>query len=111
MCLRINPAAGMQRIEGRQGRLRAQVGMPPAGNELLGLDEELDLADAAATELDVVACDRDFAVAAMGVDLPLDRMDVRDRGVVEVFAPTATSPTQTRALIIAARSQFWPIVS
>ena len=98
--------------------------MPAAGDELLGLHEELDLADAAAAELDVVALDRDLAMAAIGVDLPLHRVDVGDRGEVEIFAPdegrelraeavspAAISPAQGRALIIAARSQFWPTLS
>ena len=61
--------------------------MAAAGDELLGLDEELDLADAAAAELDVVAFDRDLAMAAIGVDLPLHRVDVGDRGEIEIFAP------------------------
>ena len=61
--------------------------MAAAGDELLGLHEELDLADAAAAELDVVALDRDLAVTAIGVDLPLHRVDVGDGGEVEIFAP------------------------
>ncbi len=98
--------------------------MAAAGDQLLGLHEELDLADAAAPELDVVALDRDLVVAAVGVDLPLHRLDVGDRGVVEIFAPdegrrrsrrnaspAAMSPAQGRALIIAARSQFCPVLS
>ena len=52
--------------------------MPAAGDQLLGLREELDLADAAAAELDIVALDRDLAVAAIGVDLPLHLVDVGD---------------------------------
>ena len=65
----------------------AQLGMAAAGDELLGLHEELDLADAAAAELDVVALDRDLVVAAIGVDLALHGVDVGDRGEVEIFAP------------------------
>ena len=65
----------------------AQFRMPAAGDQLLGLHEELDLADAAAAELDVVALDRDLAVAAIGVDLPLHRVHVGDRGEVEILAP------------------------
>src|SRR5579864_5874926 len=61
--------------------------MPAAGNELLGLRKELDLADAATAELDVVAFDRDRAMAAVGMDLLLHRMNVGDGGVVEIFAP------------------------
>ena len=62
-------------------------GPPAAEDELLGLDEELDLADAAAPELDVVAGDRDLVMAAHGVDLPLHRVHVGDRGEIEIFAP------------------------
>ena len=65
----------------------AQVGIAAAGDQLLGLREELDLADAAAAELDVVAFDRDLAVAAIGVDLALERVHLGDRGEVEIFAP------------------------
>ncbi len=54
---------------------------------MLGLHEKLDLADAAAAELDVVAGDRDLLVAAEGVDLPLHRVHVGDRRVVEVAPP------------------------
>ena len=61
--------------------------MPAAGNELLGLDEELDLADAAAAELDIVALDGNLVVAAIGMDLPLHRVDVGHRGEVQILAP------------------------
>ena len=54
---------------------------------MLGLGEELDLADAAAPELDVVARDGDAAEAAEGVDLPLHRVHVGDGGEVEILAP------------------------
>ena len=53
--------------------------MAAAGDQLLGLHEEFDLADAAAAELDVVALDRDLVVAAVGVDLPLHRLRCRRR--------------------------------
>ncbi len=110
-------------VERRQRGLDAQLRMPAAGDELLGLHEELDLADAAAAELDVVPLDRDLVVPAIGMDLALHRVDVGDRGEVEILAPderrelasnaspAATSPAQGRALIIAARSQFWPRLS
>ncbi len=58
-----------------------------AGDQLLRLHEELDLADAAAPELDVVARHRDRAEAAVGVDLPLHGVDVGDGRIVEVLAP------------------------
>ena len=61
--------------------------MPPARDQLLRLHEELDLADAAAPELDVVALDRDLVVALVGRHLALHRVHVGDRAVVEIFAP------------------------
>ena len=82
-----DPAALGERRQRRQRLAAAQLGMPAAGDELLGLHEELDLADAAAAELDVVALDRDLVVAAVGVDLALQRLDVGDRRVVEIFPP------------------------
>jgi hypothetical protein len=57
------------------------------------------------------------------VDLALDRVDVGDGREVEVLAPDerlqlgqerlprAKSPAQIRALMCAARSQFWPTLS
>ena len=65
----------------------AHLRPPAAENELLCLDEEFDLADAAAAELHVVARHDDAVVTAHGVDLPLHRVDVGDGGVVEIFAP------------------------
>ncbi len=61
--------------------------MAAAGNQLLGLHEELDLADAAAAELDVVALDRDLAMALVDVDLPLHRVHVAERDEIEIFSP------------------------
>ncbi len=53
----IDPAAGSERIKRRDGLAAAQRGVAAAGDELLGLHEELDLANAAAAELDVVSLD------------------------------------------------------
>ena len=64
----VDPAAGGERSQHGHGPAATQIGVASAGNELLGLDEELDLANAAATELDIVALDSDFAVAAIGVE-------------------------------------------
>ncbi len=61
--------------------------MAAAGDELLRLGEELDVADAASPELDVVAFDRDGAVALELMHPPLHGVDVGDRGEVEIFAP------------------------
>ena len=65
----------------------AQARIAPAPDELLGLDEQLDCADAAGAQFYVVAGPGDLAAAAMGVDLALDRMDVLDRREVQVLAP------------------------
>ena len=65
----------------------AQRRIAPAGDQLLRLHEELDLADAAAPALDVVAEHAHRPVPAMRMHLPLDRMDVGDRREVEVFSP------------------------
>ena len=85
--LRLDPARLRQRPQRRAGGRRPRFRQSAAEDQLLGLDEELDLADAAATDFEVVAGDPDPAVAAMRVDLPLDRMDVADRGEVEKAAP------------------------
>ena len=74
----------LQRV---QRRTHPQLRMAAAGNQLLGLREELDLADAAAAELDVVAFDRDLALAAIGLHLPLHVVDVGDRREIEMLAP------------------------
>ena len=59
-------------------------------------------------------------MAAHGMNLALHRMDVGDRGIIEIAAPderrelsrkaspSLRSPAMGRALMIAARSQFWP---
>jgi hypothetical protein len=83
----IDPSARGKHGEHVDRAASAQFGKSPAGDELLGLNEELDLADAPPPELDVVATHSDVTVAAMGVDLALDRVDVRYGGEIHVFAP------------------------
>src|SRR5262249_8579566 len=61
--------------------------VPSGGDQLLGLDEEFDLANATPSEFYVVALDRDLAMASIGMDLLLHFMDIRNRGVIEIFAP------------------------
>src|SRR6185437_1876493 len=56
-------------------------------DQLLGLREKLDFADAAAAKLDVMAFDRNLAVSAVGVDLPFHGMHVGDGSEIEIFAP------------------------
>ena len=61
--------------------------MPAAGDQLLGLGEELDFADAAAADLDVMAFDRDLTLAAIGLHLPLHVMDVGEGCEIQMLAP------------------------
>ena len=68
----VDPAAGGERGQHGDGLAAAQIGVASAGNELLGLDKEDDLADAAAAQLDIVALDRDFTMPDMGMNLPPD---------------------------------------
>ena len=88
--------AGLRRRRGRRATSAssapcvdgdAQVGMAPAQDQLLGLGEEFDLADAAAPQLDVVARHRDLAMADMGMDLALDGLDVLDGGEIQIAPP------------------------
>ena len=64
----------------RQGANRAARGwlakprVAATGNELLCLSEELDLTNATAAQLNVVARNGDVVVSAVRIDLPLDRM-------------------------------------
>ena len=84
---RLDPAARGEPLQRVERARRAQVRLAAAGDELLRLHEELDLADAAAPELDVVAGNGDVPEAAVGVDLPLHGVDVGDRREVEILAP------------------------
>ncbi len=76
-----------QLLKRLEGPARPELGVSASGDELMGLDEELDVADAAPSELDVVAGHRNSAVALMRMDPPLHGVDVGDRGEVEIFAP------------------------
>src|SRR3954465_2146260 len=69
--LAANPAALGQIFERHQRLAAAQLRMPASRDELLGLDEELDLANAPAPELDVVTLDRDLVMALIGGHLAL----------------------------------------
>src|SRR3546814_21002056 len=61
-----------QRGQRLDGARRAQGRLAAAPDELLGLGEKLDLADAAAPERYVMAVDGDHRAALVRVDLPLD---------------------------------------
>ena len=82
-----NPSGGGQPAQCRAGFRYAQCRVAAAPDQLLGLGEEFDFADAAAAKLDIVPVDGDFAAAAMRRDLPLDRMNIFDGGEIEMLAP------------------------
>src|SRR5580700_7534937 len=116
--LGIDPAALGERRKRGDRLAAAQLAVAAAGDELLGLGEELDLADTAAAELDVMALHRDLAMAAIGMDLLLHRVHGGAGAEAELLPPTEgeslpnerfparRSPALDRALISAARSQF-----
>ena len=83
----IDPAIGGERGKRCDRTMSTQLGMAAPGYKLLCLHKKFDLADAAAAELDVVTLDRDLAVAAIGMDLPLHFVNVGDRRVVEISSP------------------------
>src|SRR5580765_4985091 len=76
-----------QRAQGLAGAAQPQRRIAPAKNQLLGLDEELDFADAASPQLHVMTEHLDGTATAMGIDLALDRMDVVDGREVQMLAP------------------------
>ena len=83
----VDPVVARQPVEGGERVAVAQVRVAPARDQLLGLRKKLDLANAAAADLDIVAFDRDLAVPAIDVDLPLHRLHVGDGGEIQIFAP------------------------
>src|SRR3954469_6803468 len=82
-----DPAILLQLPEHCERLAPAQFHMPSAGDELLGLHEELDFADAAASELDVVAFYGDIAMPVIDVNLLLHRLHVGERDIIEMLAP------------------------
>ena len=115
-CLRPRSASVAERARGPR-RVRPAA----AGDELLGLHEELDLADAAAPELDVVAGDRDrpgrprqvvdLAASSRGCRRPRRNREYvapdeggRGRRCTRSPELRCAPGDQGRALIIAARS-------
>src|SRR5258707_9578587 len=61
--------------------------MPAAADQLLGLREKLDFADAAAPDLDIMALDRDLALPAKRLHLPLHVMHVGKCREIQMLAP------------------------
>ena len=68
-------------------RLVRKLEIAAAVDELLGLDVELDLADATPSELQIRALGAQPFIHLVGMNLPLDRVNVGNGGVVEVAAP------------------------
>src|SRR5271166_4656231 len=85
--LLIDPAIGRQRRERDDGAAVAQFRVPSAGDQLLGLDKEFDLANATPSKFYVVALNGDLAMTTIGMNLLLHFMDIRNRGVIKIFAP------------------------
>ncbi len=84
----VDPALAGEGGEGRQGGALPEPLVAAADDELPGLGEELDLADAALPELEVVAGDGDRAGEALvGADAEPHVLGVLDRPEVEVPAP------------------------
>src|SRR4029077_13109385 len=84
---RVDPAGrgeATQRLASRSG---PQLAQPTTPDQLVRLRKEFDFADPAATGLDVMALDGDSPPAAIGVDLPLDRVDVLNSSKIEVLPP------------------------
>src|SRR3984957_13298869 len=72
--LPIDPSVSGQGRQCRDRLAPAKLGMPAAGDELLGLGKEFDLPDPAAAEFDVVALDGNLTVAAISMNLLLHRV-------------------------------------
>ena len=84
---RSDPTPCGEALKRFDGTSRSELGMTAAGDQLLRLGEELNVADAAPPKLDVVPLHRDGAVALEGVNPALHGMDVGHRREVEIFAP------------------------
>src|SRR5665213_517239 len=82
-----NKTANTQRFDGVKRSAWPQSRIATAENELLCLCEELDLANTAAAQFDVMSRDRDGAVLSVRVNLTLDRVDVLDGRVIQTSPP------------------------
>ena len=83
----VDPAVPGQCIEPGNGGYLPQLRPPPPRDQLLGLNEEFDFANPAASQFHIVAAHGDFAMSLVGMDLPLDGMDILDGSKVEILAP------------------------
>ena len=82
-----DPVVGAELAQHVERARAAHLRTAAAEDQLLCLDEEFDLADAAAAELHVVAGHDDTVVAADRMNLALHCVYVGDGGVVEVLSP------------------------
>ena len=82
-----NRASGGKCIECCERRGRAKLAVASAQDELLGLREQFDVADAAAAEFYVEHRIGEFSTLMGGKYLALDRVHILDRGKVEMLAP------------------------
>ena len=83
----VHPSFGAEFTQHVERARTAHLRAAAAEDKLLSLNKELDLANAAAPQLEVMAGHDDAVVAAHGMDLALHRVNVGDRGVVEILAP------------------------
>ncbi len=82
-----DPARGRQALQALQCLPHAKRRIPPSGNELAGLREELDLADAAGPQLDVSLLERGPVGCLVVADSQSHFMRVADRYEIEMAAP------------------------
>ena len=83
-----HPIFGGQRLQAAQRGAVAQGGIAPSGDELAGLGEELDLADAALTEFHVMPLDRQPPIQpTVFADAQAHVMGVLDRCEIQMLAP------------------------
>ena len=83
----LDPGRLQQAFQHVERAAATQVRIAATSDELLGLDEELDLADPSPAQFHIVPGDRNLAVALVHVDLALDRLDVGDGRKVQILAP------------------------
>ena len=89
--LRADPVVVREAVERLQRLPRTKRPLAAACDELLGLDEKFNFANAAAPELQIVPRDGDLPVPLRGMDLPLHRVNVGDGVIIEIFAPDVRS--------------------
>ena len=82
-----NPAIRNQCLQHFERATPPQPRASAAKHQLLRLHEELDLANTAPPQFDIMARYRNRIMAAHRMDLPLHRVNIGNRREVEIFAP------------------------